>query len=42
MRSNGEAERPGTSAGLAPRAHTVFQRPRRGTTGASRPAPAMV
>src|SRR2546425_8343893 len=29
LASNGEGERPGTSAGLAPRAHTVFQRSRR-------------
>src|SRR5437763_6788642 len=40
--SNGEAERPCTSARLAPRAHAVFPRPRRIPTGASRPAPAMV
>src|SRR5882757_1544099 len=39
---NGEVERPRTSAGSAPRAHTVFQRPRRTTTHASRPAPTIV
>ena len=40
--SNGEAERPADAARSAPRAHTVFQRPRRTTTYASRPAPAIV
>src|SRR5882762_9392776 len=40
--SNGEVERPRASAGSAPRSHTVFQRPRRLTTHASRPAPVMV
>ena len=42
LRPNGEVEGPATAAGLAPRAHTVFQRPRRGTTQASRPAPTIV
>ena len=40
--SNGEVERPRRSAGLAPRAHTFFQRPRRPTTCASRPVPTLV
>ena len=35
--SNGEVEGPDDHAGQAPRAHTVFPRPRRPTTGASRP-----
>src|SRR5882724_10160189 len=39
---NGEVEGPGTQAGQAPRAHTVFQRPRRTTTRASRPPPTIV
>jgi hypothetical protein len=42
LAANGEAEGPPRSARLAPRAHTVFQRPRRGTTQPSRPAPAIV
>src|SRR6266853_3918230 len=42
MTSNGEVERPRRSAGLAPRAHTFFQRPRRRTTCASRPVPTLV
>ena len=36
MRSNGEVEGPADHARLAPRAHTVFQRPRRQTAYASR------
>src|SRR5437016_6306756 len=40
--SNGEVERPRRSAGLATRAHTVFQRPPRPTTCASRPVPTLV
>jgi len=42
MRSNGKVERPCRSAGLAPRAHTFFQRPRRPTPCASRPVPTLV
>src|SRR5437588_8711912 len=42
MPSNGEVERPRRSAGQAPRAHTVFPRPRSVTTHASRPAPTIV
>ena len=42
MASNGEVERPRRSAGFATRAHTVFQRPRRPTTHASRPVPTIV
>ena len=42
VRSNGEVERPRRSAGLATRAHTFFQRPRRRTTCASRPVPTLV
>src|ERR1700719_4454447 len=37
MRSNGEVEGPDDRVGQATRAHTVFQRPRRTTTYASRP-----
>jgi hypothetical protein len=40
--SNGEIERPRRSAGSATRAHTVFPRPRRPTTHASRPVPMIV
>ena len=40
--SNGEVERPRRSAGLAPRAHNLFQRPRRPTTHVSRPVPTIV
>src|SRR2546430_3131862 len=40
--SNGEVERPPTDARSAPRAHTVFPRPRRVTSHASRPAPTIV
>src|SRR5947207_2121012 len=40
--SNGEVERPRRSAGLAPRAHNLFQRPRCPTTCASRPVPTFV
>src|SRR5437588_11072166 len=40
--SNGEVERPRRSAGFAPRAHNLFQRPRRPTTCASRPVPTLV
>src|SRR5947208_5482500 len=40
--SNGEVERPRRSAGLAPRAHNLFQRPRCPTTCASRPVPTLV
>src|SRR5205823_89561 len=36
-RSNGEVEGPGTHVDQAPRAHTVFPRPRRQTDRASRP-----
>ena len=39
---NGEVEGPRRGARYAPRAHTVFQRPRRVTTGASRPPPTIV
>src|SRR5437762_959543 len=39
---NGEVERPRRSAGFATRAHTVFQRPPRPTTCASRPVPTLV
>src|SRR5947208_387724 len=42
MATNGEVERPHRSAGLATRAHTFFQRPRRPTTCASRPVPTLV
>src|SRR5207237_8815993 len=38
---NGEAERPRAGAGLEPRAHTFFQRPRRHYR-LSRPAPVIV
>src|SRR5437879_4404558 len=40
--SNGEVEGPGTHVGQATRAHNVFPRPRRQTTGASRTPPTMV
>ncbi len=40
--SNGEVERPPRRARQAPRAHTVFQRPRRLSIHASRPAPTIV
>src|SRR5947207_2135695 len=40
--SNGEVERPPDGVGSAPRAHTVFPRPRRTTTHVSRPAPTIV
>ena len=40
--SNGEVEGPATEARQAPRAHTVFERPQRTATHASRPAPAIV
>jgi hypothetical protein len=40
--SNGEVEGPDDHAGQAPRAHTVFQRPRRGTTERSRSPPTIV
>jgi len=39
---NGEVERPRRSAGLATRAHNLFQRPRRPTAHASRPPPTIV
>ena len=39
---NGEVERPRRSARRTTRAHTVFQRPRRPTTHASRPVPTIV
>src|SRR6266480_1068276 len=42
MTPNGEVERPRRSAGLATRAHNLFQRPRRPTTHASRPVPTLV
>src|SRR5205807_6888742 len=40
--ANGEVEGPRRSADQAPRAHTLFQRPRRQTTHASRPPPTIV
>src|SRR6266480_3245802 len=40
--SNGEVEGPDDHAGQAPRAHTVFPRPRRQTAHASRPPPTIV
>src|ERR1700741_814070 len=40
--SNGEVEGPPRSADQAPRAHTVFQRPRRVTTDRSRSPPTIV
>src|SRR5947207_1532657 len=40
--SNGEVEGPADHAGQAPRAHTVFPRPRRQTAHASRPPPTIV
>jgi len=42
MAANGEVEGPGTHAGQATRAHTVFQRPRRQTRSASRTPPTIV
>ena len=42
MTANGEVEGPADHAGRAPRAHTVFQRPRRQTHHASRPPPTIV
>jgi len=42
LTSNGEVEGPDDHAGQAPRAHTVFQRPRRQTDHASRPPPTIV
>jgi len=39
MRSNGEVERPRSSAWRTTRAHTVPRRPRRQTARASRPPP---
>src|SRR5438876_970971 len=39
---NGEVEGPGTQAGEATRAHNLFRRPRRTTTGASRTPPTIV
>jgi hypothetical protein len=39
---NGEVERPPRSADQAPRAHTVFARPRRDHTGRSRSPPTIV
>jgi hypothetical protein len=42
MTTNGEVEGPPRSADQAPRAHTVFQRPRRVTTNASRTPPTIV
>ena len=39
---NGEVEGPPTSATQAPRAHTVFPRPRRVTTSRSRSPPTIV
>src|SRR6266853_6512887 len=42
MAANGEVEGPDDHAGQAPRAHTVFQRPRRQTADASRPPPTIV
>ena len=39
---NGEVEGPPRSAHQAPRAHTVFPRPRRGTTDRSRTPPTIV
>src|SRR5712671_2515415 len=42
MASNGEVERPPRGARSAPRAHTVFERPRRSTAYRSRPAPTIV
>src|SRR5207253_4974855 len=40
--ANGEVEGPDNHVGRAPRAHTVPRRPRRRTTGASRPPPTIV
>ena len=42
MTANGEVERPPRSADQAPRAHTVFPRPRRVTTHRSRTPPTIV
>jgi hypothetical protein len=42
MMSNGEVEGPPRSADQAPRAHTVFPRPRRVTNSHSRSPPTIV
>src|SRR5205807_2138748 len=42
MASNGQVEGPHRSTNHAPRAHTVFPRPRRETVGASRTPPTIV